>query len=64
MPSKVTDDAPSLTGHGAGRLSAVDVDTYNAELRDNEGLIGDRASGRAFHHPRWPESISTVKWRS
>ena len=48
MPSKVTDDAPSLTGHGAGRLTAVDVDTYNAELRDNEGFLGDRASGRAF----------------
>jgi predicted NBD/HSP70 family sugar kinase len=48
MPSKVTDNAPSLAGHGAARLSAVDVDTYNAELRDNEGFLGDRASGRAF----------------
>ena len=40
--------APGLAGHGAGRLTAVHIDTYNAELRDDEGFIGDRASGRAF----------------
>ena len=38
----------SLAGHGAGRLTAVHIDTYNAELRDEAGFIGDRASGRAF----------------
>ncbi len=37
-----------LAGHGAGRLTAVHIDTYNAELRDEDGFIGDRASGRAF----------------
>ena len=37
-----------LAGHGAGRLTAVRIDTYNAELRDDNGFIGDRASGRAF----------------
>ncbi len=37
-----------LAGHGAGRLTAVHIDTYNAELQDKEGFIGDRASGRAF----------------
>jgi predicted NBD/HSP70 family sugar kinase len=34
--------------HGALALAAVDVDAYNAELRDAEGFIGDRASNRAF----------------
>lgn len=34
--------------HGAPRLPLVDVDTYNEELRDGEGFIGDRASNRAF----------------
>lgn len=29
-------------------LPAVSVDTYNEELRDEEGFVGDRASGRAF----------------
>ncbi len=38
----------SLAGHGTGRLTAVHVDTYNAELPDEDGFVGDRASGRAF----------------
>jgi predicted NBD/HSP70 family sugar kinase len=43
-----TPETPTLTGHGAARLPAVDIDTYNAELRDAGGFIGDRASNRAF----------------
>jgi hypothetical protein len=34
--------------HGASALTAVVVETYNAELRDGEGFVGDRASNRAF----------------
>lgn len=34
--------------HGGGVLPAVTVDTYNEELRDDEGFVGDRASRRAF----------------
>ena len=33
---------------GAATLPRVEVDTYNAELRDDAGFIGDRASRRAF----------------
>lgn len=40
--------APPLAQHGARRLPAVEVVHYNAELRDGEGFIGDRASNRAF----------------
>ncbi len=29
-------------------LPSVTVDTYNEELRDEDGFVGDRASGRAF----------------
>ena len=36
------------TRHGGATLAAVTVDAYNAELRDDEGFIGDRASSRAF----------------
>ena len=37
-----------VPAHGAAALSSVVVETYNAELRDTEGFIGDRASSRAF----------------
>jgi len=43
--------APShvaLPWHGAADLPAAQVDSYNLELRDTEGFIGDKASGRAF----------------
>src|SRR6267154_6156343 len=42
--------APASLGvHGASRLPAVDVDSYNLELKDDEGFVGDRASRQAFH---------------
>lgn len=34
--------------HGAPALTEVVIDSYNQELRDGEGFVGDRASGRAF----------------
>ena len=37
-----------LLAHGGRVLPAVSVDTYNEELRDDSGFVGDRASGRAF----------------
>ncbi len=39
---------PAVAAHGAARLPAVDVDSYNVELKDDEGFIGDRASKGAF----------------
>ncbi len=44
----MTDPNGFPDGHGASRVAGVSIDTYNAELRDDEGFIGDRASGRAF----------------
>jgi hypothetical protein len=35
-------------GHGAHRLVAVDIDSYNVALKDNEGFIGDRVGKGAF----------------
>jgi hypothetical protein len=40
--------ADSVIGHGASALTEVIIDSYNEELRDGEGFIGDRASARAF----------------
>ena len=42
------DSTLTIPAHGAMQLPAVTVDAYNAELRDADGFIGDRASKRAF----------------
>ena len=39
---------PSFAAHGASRLPSVEVDSYNVEIKDDEGFIGDRASKGAF----------------
>jgi hypothetical protein len=38
-----------FAGHGAVSLITVTVDSYNEELRDGDGFMGDRASKRAFN---------------
>lgn len=40
--------APVVGGHGAGKLPSVLVDSYNIELKDDDGFLGDRASKGAF----------------
>ena len=45
-----------IAGHGSEQLPAVVVDTYNVEIKDENGFIGDRANRRAF-------SDSLEKWR-
>ena len=47
----MADDVITTTGiarHGATRLPSVDVDSFNIELKDDEGFLGDRASKGAF----------------
>ena len=39
---------PTIAEHGATRLPAVEVDSYNLEIKDNGGFLGDRASKSAF----------------
>lgn len=44
-----TNDKPAVfVIHGSSKIGSIFLDTYNAELRDSEGFIGDRASNRAF----------------
>jgi len=48
----MTEDTLTTAGigkHGASRLPSVDVDSYNIELKDEGGFLGDRASKGAFH---------------
>jgi predicted NBD/HSP70 family sugar kinase len=51
-----------LAIHGAGMLPAVRVDDYNAEMRDRDGFIGDRASKGAFYSilDDWRERLDRV----
>jgi hypothetical protein len=46
MPT--TNTLPAVAAHGARRLPSVDIDSYNVELKDDEGFIGDRANKGAF----------------
>src|SRR5437660_11410635 len=48
-----------IAGHGATRLPSVDVDSYNIELKDEDGFLGDRASKGAFRKifDRWRKPL-------
>ncbi len=39
-----------IGNHGAARLPSVDIDSYNIELKDEDGFLGDRASKGAFQN--------------
>src|SRR6202162_5399227 len=48
---KMAEDTLTTSGigrHGATRLPSVDLDSYNIELKDDDGFLGDRASKGAF----------------
>lgn len=47
MPETTTKDA-SLMRHGSAQLPSVIVDSYNLEIKDDEGFVGDRASRGSF----------------
>jgi hypothetical protein len=51
-----------LSSSGSSTLPLVEIDTYNEELRDPEGFIGDRATRRAFHAilRDWRERIHAI----
>ena len=47
----MADETTTTTGiaaHGASRLPSVEIDSFNIELKDDEGFLGDRASKGAF----------------
>jgi predicted NBD/HSP70 family sugar kinase len=49
--AKMAEDTQTTSGigrHGVTRLPSVDVDSYNIELKDDDGFLGDRASKGAF----------------
>src|SRR6516164_8834524 len=48
-----------IAAHGATRLPAVEIDSFNVELKDDEGFLGDRASKGAFRKifDRWRKPL-------
>jgi predicted NBD/HSP70 family sugar kinase len=49
--ANMAEDTVTTTGiarHGATRLPSVEVDSFNIELKDDDGFLGDRASKGAF----------------
>jgi len=57
MPSTAT--PPRTVAHGGKRLPSLDLDSYNVELKDDEGFLGDRASKEAFQEAieRWRAAL-------
>jgi hypothetical protein len=58
----MADELALTTGiarHGGTRLPSVDVDSFNIELKDEEGFLGDRASKAAFRKilDRWRKPL-------
>src|ERR1700704_2374339 len=43
-----TTKTTGIAAHGAARLPSVEIDSFNIELKDEEGFLGDRASKGAF----------------
>jgi predicted NBD/HSP70 family sugar kinase len=56
------EQTPSGMAHGAQQLPSVIVESYNVELRDQDGFVGDRASFRAFRSmlEEWREKLRQV----
>lgn len=48
-----------IATHGAARLPSVDIDSFNIEMKDEDGFLGDRASKGAFRDilERWRKPL-------
>lgn len=55
MPSAQAKDPRSILRHGSAQLPSVEVDSYNLEIKDDDGFVGDKASRSSFHDilDRW-----------
>jgi hypothetical protein len=53
---------PALSAHGSALLPAVEVESYNVALKDDEGFVGDRASKGAFREflEQWRKPLRKI----
>ena len=60
--AKKSDDQFQLPTHGATVLPSVRVDSYNLEVEDEEGFVGDRASKKAFWEivDKWRKTLKEL----
>jgi hypothetical protein len=60
--SEQTVAVPALSAHGSARLPAVEVESYNVALKDDEGFVGDRASKGAFREflEQWRKPLRKI----
>jgi len=56
------DEHVQLPTHGAAVLPSVKVDSYNLEVEDEEGFVGDRASKTAFWEivDKWRQTLKDL----
>jgi hypothetical protein len=60
--SKRADEHVQLPTHGAAVLPSVKVDSYNLEVEDEDGFVGDRASKTAFWEivDKWRQTLKDL----
>jgi hypothetical protein len=60
--AKKADDQFQLPTHGATVLPSVKVDSYNLEVEDDEGFVGDKASKAAFWQivDKWRKTLKDL----
>ena len=60
--AKAKDEQGQLPGHGAAVLPSVTIDSYNLEVEDDDGFLGDKANRNAFWQilDKWREPLRDV----
>ena len=62
MPKQDISVVAELPAHGASVLPSATVDSYNLEIEDEEGFVGDKASRAAFWEflDKWREPLKKI----
>jgi hypothetical protein len=61
-PAEADEGSTPIPGHGASVLPAVRIDSYNLEIKDGDGFIGDRTTNRTFREmlDKWRQKLKKV----
>ena len=62
MAGQETEVRMDLPSHGASVLPSVTIDSYNLEVEDEDGFIGDKASKGAFWEcvDKWRKTLGEM----